>query len=398
MSLITPAEADGRIRGLRGLVGTTGLRLEEAAGMVLRQEVVADRDFPPFDRVMMDGLALRSSEVAGGAREFRPMGAAHAGSERAVLSGEPFSAIEVMTGAMLPVGADCVVPLEWYGTHGGVVRLNPDVDIRAGLFVHPRGSDRLRGDVLLRPGVRIGPLETAVAAACGCGVVEVSLPLRILVLATGDELASIDEVPVGGMIRQSNAVALAAALRLSGHAGIRTACVRDEASALGEAIASGLEGCDVIIITGGVSMGRRDLVPPVLRDLRARTVLHGVAQKPGKPMGVWQGRDGAVVFGLPGNPVSALVCLHRHVLPALRDWSGGLPTGGVERVVRGEFTRPRGLTFFLPVVADAGGHVRAAPVSNSGDFAGLAGTGGFVEVDETFAEGSAAPYFPWAGT
>jgi molybdopterin molybdotransferase len=396
-SLITPARADELIAGLRDPVGTRRLPLREAAGLVLRQDVVADRDFPPFDRVMMDGLAVRFPDVRAGAIGFRVVGSAPAGRGRAVLPDEPLAALEVMTGAMLPEGADCIIPCEWYSVDGQVATLSPGSEPRVGAFIHPQGSDRLRGDVLLHPGVRIGPLETAVAASCGCASIEVAEALRIAVLATGDELVAIDEVPTGGMIRQSNAVALEAALRLAGYGEVRTRCLPDEVSAIREAVAAGLAECDVVILTGGVSKGRRDLVPPVLADLGARTILHGIAQKPGKPMGVWQAPGGGVVFGLPGNPVSALVCLHRHVLPALFRWSGGRAPGVVRRLVRGNFDRPSGLTFFLPVACTDGGVGLSLPVANSGDLAGLAGTSGFVEIDETFAEGSAAPYFPWAG-
>jgi len=152
---------------------------------------------------------------------------------------------------------------------------------------------------------------------------------------------------------------------------------------------------DVAVLTGGVSKGRRDLVPEILEELGAEKILHGVAQRPGKPMAVWRMPDGPVVFGLPGNPVSALVCLHRYVIPALRHWNGEITGPTQRRKVVGSFARPEGLTLFLPVADGGDGTVRALPTANSGDFAGLIGSSGFLQVDERFATASPAPYFPW---
>jgi molybdopterin molybdotransferase len=241
----------------------------------------------------------------------------------------------------------------------------------------------------------MGPVEMSIAAACGCAELEVSAPLRLAVLGTGDELVAVGQTPREGQIRQTNVPALCAALRLSGQGCVETGSLPDDASALREGLFSALARHDVVVLTGGVSRGRRDLVPATLAELGATRVLHGVAQRPGKPMGVWRMEDGRVVFGLPGNPVSALVCLRRYVLPALFHWSGGAESPPARRVLRGSFARPRGLTLFLPVVEGPDGGLAPAPVANSGDFCGLAGSCGFAEVDESFAEGSAVPYFPW---
>jgi molybdopterin molybdotransferase len=392
----TPAQAGQRIFALRGAGPARRCPLGDAAGRVLRQEVVADGDFPPFDRVMMDGLAVRCGEVAGGRREFTVLGSVPAGRSRTALPDRPGAALEIMTGAVLPEGADCVLPCEWYGLEGANAVLHAEVAPRAGDFVHRRGSDHRAGDVLLRPGVKMGPVEVSIAAACGCAEVEVSAPLRVSVLGTGDELVAVGDVPGEGQIRQTNIAALAAALRLSGHGCVETAALPDDAPAMREGLASALARHDVVVLTGGVSKGRRDLVPAILAERGATPVLHGVAQRPGKPMGVWRMENGRVVFGLPGNPVSALVCLRRYVLPALFSWSGGAETHPVRRNLRGSFARPRGLTLFLPVVEGPDGGVVPAPVANSGDFCGLAGSCGFTEVDESFAEGAAVPYFPWS--
>ncbi|MFZ9964310.1 MAG: molybdopterin molybdotransferase MoeA [Terrimicrobiaceae bacterium] len=391
MKPLSPAEAEERIFSLRGKVAPKSCGLEDAAGKILRQDITADHDFPPFDRVMMDGLAVRSN----GGRRFLVQGVAAAGKPQIALPPAEDAAVEVMTGAVLPGGADAVLPCEWYELHDGVAVLQPGKEAQAGEFIHRKGSDHFAGDALLRSGVRLGPVEIGIAAACGCAEIQVAAPLRIAVLGTGDELVPVGEVPKAGQIRRSNTHALAAALQLSGHGPTAAGCLRDDPEDLRQGLATILSMNDLVILTGGVSKGRWDLVPEILVSLGATSILHGIAQRPGKPMGVWQMPGGQVVFGLPGNPVSALVCLHRYVLPALSHWSGESAPMRPRRILHGGFTKQPGLTLFLPVREMPDGTVAPAPVANSGDFVGLAGSDGFVEVDESFADGEAAPYFPW---
>ncbi len=396
--LVTPVLAEQRILSLRGVVPAKRCRLVDAAGKILREDIVADHDFPPFDRVMMDGLAVRSSDWGRGCQRFTILGVAPAGAPQANLPQAYGAALEVMTGAILPAGADSILPCEWYELHGSEAVVRPGTESKPGLFVHPRASDHSAGETLLGSGSRIGPVETGVAAACGFDAVHVAESFRITVLGTGNELVPIDRVPAAGQIRRTNTAALSAALRLAGHAPTETGCLRDEREELLCGLSSVLSQNDIVVVTGGVSKGRWDLVPQILDELGAATVLHGVSQKPGKPMGVWQVPGGPVVFGLPGNPVSALVCLHRYVIPSLSHWSGEKVSPPRRRILCGEFYQPPGLTLFLPVLETSCGTVAPAPVANSGDFTGLAGSSGFVEVDESFADGGPTPYFPWLVT
>jgi molybdopterin molybdotransferase len=300
-----------------------------------------------------------------------------------------------MTGAVLPERSDCVVPVEWYEVQNGRAVLNEAASPKPGVFIHRQGSDHRAGEVLVKPGVRIGPVETSVAAACGHARLRATRHARIALIGTGDELVPISEKPAHGKIRQTNVPALSASLKLAGYCDLETAHAPDEAVAMRGLLEGIFSRSDVVVLTGGVSKGRRDLVPEILADFGAQKILHGVAQRPGKPMAVWKMPDGPVVFGLPGNPVSALVCLHRYVIPALRHWSGEIGGPTQRRRMEGDFGRPEGLTLFLPVVDGADGTARALPTANSGDFAGLLGSSGFVEVDERFAGDSPAPYFPW---
>lgn len=391
-TLITPAGAEDLIMPLHEVFPAEELGLGEAAGRILREEIRADQDFPPFDRVMMDGIAVRFSDVLAGCREFEIGGAAPAGAMRQTLRA---GALEVMTGAVLPEGSDCVVPVEWYEVQNGRAVLKENASPKPGVFIHRQASDHCAGEVLVRPGARIGAVETSVAAACGHARLRATRQARIALIGTGDELVPVDEKPAPGKIRQTNVPTLAASLKLAGHCALESAHAPDEAVAMRELLEGIFSRSEVVVLTGGVSKGRRDLVPEILAELRGQMILHGVAQRPGKPMAVWKIPDGSVVFGLPGNPVSALVCLHRYAIPALRHWSGEIAGPAQRRRVAGEFHRPEELTLFLPVADGGDGTARALPTANSGDFAGLLGSSGFVEVDERFAADSPAPYFPW---
>lgn len=395
-TLLTPAEAEARIFSLREPFPAMRCPLDLAAGRVLRQAIAADDDFPPFDRVMMDGIAVRFSEIEAGARRFHIRGMAAAGDAATALPQKKECAIEVMTGAMLPVGTDCILPCEWFREENGIAEIADDIQPKPDVFIHKRGSDHRAGDTLVQAGVKLGPVEISIAAACGCAELEVSRHIRIAVIGTGDELVPIDAQPRHGQIRQTNIAALSAALLLAGHPALERGHLRDEPEVLSDALAEVFARNDVVVLTGGVSKGRRDHVPEVVAKLGGDCVLHGIAQRPGKPMAVWTVAGGPVVVGLPGNPVSALVCLHRYILPALNRWCGALVDQPSTRRVEGNVAVAQGLTLFLPVTDDRGGVVRPSPVANSGDFAGLAGSAGFVELDEKFATGATAPYFPWA--
>lgn len=395
-SLITPSRAEALILPLRKPFPAEPCDLGRAAGRILRQEIKADHDFPPFDRVTMDGAAVRAAEIRSGRRSFRIRGMAVAGKAGAVLPPEDGAAMEVMTGAILPQGADCILPCEWYHLEEGILTLSEEVSPQAGAFIHARASDHRSGEVLLPAGVRLGPVVISIAAACGCDRLMVSARPRVAVIGTGDELVPVGEKPGPGQIRRTNIAALSSALELAGYPPSETGCLRDDPQSLRMALEGILSRNDVVILTGGVSKGKRDHVPEIARQLGALPILHGITQRPGKPMAVWKMPEGPVIFGLPGNPVSALVCLHRYLIPALDRWSGALPVATPRIRLSGDFARPPGLTLFLPVVAESNGSAHPLPVANSGDFAGLIGSTGFMELDETFAEGGEAPYFPWA--
>ena len=201
--------------------------LDESAGRTLAEPVRADRDGPPYDRVMMDGYALRAGDA--NPLGFRLSGKSVAGSARAELGDEPGEAVEVMTGAILPTGADAVVPYEWTEREGSSVRLLEDLRIETDQFIHFQGSDYASGDVLAEAGARLGPVETAIAATCGCSAIRVSKSPEIAVLSTGDELVAVSETPEAHQLRQSNASAVGSSLALAGFPPAYSSHLSDEA-------------------------------------------------------------------------------------------------------------------------------------------------------------------------
>lgn len=300
------------------LLAAERCRLEDAAGRVLRGNVMADRAFPPFNRVMMDGYALRLSDWQAGNRSFDVAASALAGHPRTELSGEMGTCVEVMTGAECPIGADCIVPVEEViGNASNHITFFESAAPVAGRFIHCAGNDGAAGQILLAPGTMLGSREIGVAAACGAAWMEVSSLPKIAVVATGDELVTVDEIPAPHQIRQSNAHSLAAALKRGGYPPQHVGSLNDELSTTRPALEELLGAHDWLVLTGAVSVGSRDFVPSSLAKLGCRKIFHGVAHRPGKPGGLWIGPSGQVILALPGNPVSALTGLHTLAVPAL---------------------------------------------------------------------------------
>ena len=397
--MLTPAEADAAIAAALEPVAEEKLPLSACAGRVLRQVVRAERDAPPFDRVTMDGIALAS---AGGIRrQFRVAGLQPAGTPPLSLESAT-DCIEVMTGAVLPQGCDTVVPVERVSTSGGQATIEAGYEPRSWLHVHRRGADARVGDILLAAGTRLGAPELAIAASAGQARLPVSKLPRIAVVSTGDELVDPGLPLLAHQVRRSNAYGLAASLTLAGFPPATDLQLPDRKEVLEDSIGDALERHDVLVLSGGVSAGRFDHVPGVLEMLGVRKILHGIAQRPGRPMWFGVGVAGQAVFGLPGNPVSVLVCLTRYVIPALILRSGAQPAAVVLAVLARDFTLDAPLACFLPVELryDPDGRIMAEPrpTGGSGDFISLAGTDGFVELPRgpaRHAAGLVVPFHRW---
>jgi molybdopterin molybdotransferase len=373
--------------------------LREAAGRILRQDVLGERDNPPFDRVCMDGVAVAGSAVAAGVRSFHVQATQAAGAVPMTLA-QPGAAIEVMTGAVLPHGTDSVIPLEEYDLADGRLTLRPEATAEPWRNVQRRGCDSAPGVPMLRAGVRLGPAEVAVVASAGLARVRVTRWPRIAVVSTGDELVEPGLPIADHQVRRSNAYGVAAALRLHGHPEVLDEHLRDDEAVMRARLGALLESRDVLVLSGGVSKGKFDFVPAALKALRVEEVFYQVAQRPGRPMWFGTGPQGQLVFGLPGNPVSTLVCLVRYVLPALRGMMGQVARAP-ERICTASAIDGRKMTYFMPVALAGhaqGMHGVPRQPQGSGDFLALAGTDGFVELPprpEGYPAGFTADFYRW---
>ena len=375
--------------------------LDDCIGAVLREDVHAERDQPPFDRVTMDGIAIDYRAWEAGCRSFRIVGTQGAGAPALSIAG-PGECVEIMTGAMLPHGTDSVIPVERVTIEHGEAAVRSTAVVSRRQFIHPRGSDRTAGSRVLSRGQRIGPAEVAILAGAGRARVRTTKPPRVAVVSTGDELVEAGEPIQPYQIRSSNDRAIEAALVRRFGARVTRASLRDDPAEILESIARLHDRHDVVILTGGVSMGKYDFVPGVLERLGVELVFHRIEQRPGRPM--WFGISQAArpVFALPGNPVSTLVCLIRYVVPALWKAMGADPETEEWVQLAREVKFPADLAYFLPVTLRANVHgppqAEPRPTNTSGDYAALGGTDGFVELPRgaaVFPEGTSTRLFRW---
>jgi molybdopterin molybdotransferase len=397
---ITPRLAEEAINSRLTCLPIESLPLAQCVGGTLRENIYAERDQPPFDRVSMDGIAVDSESLRRGMRRFRIQATQGAGSPALKLV--PDEAIEVMTGAVLPSASDCVVPVEQYDVADGYALLKSNVVSTPYHNVHRRGSDGRQGALLLESGTLLRPPEIAVAASAGMARVRVSSQPALMVVSTGDELIEPGDPISDYQVRRSNAYAVAATLRRRGFARVGDDHLLDDEDMLEERLALHLTTHEVLILSGGVSMGKFDLVPKVLARLGVEEVFHNIAQRPGKPMWFGIGPQGQAVFGLPGNPVSTLVCLSRYVIPAIAEAMGTRRSAPERLALAAPVTFQHSLTYFLPVTLehDEWGRPWAhpRPPNGSGDFISLAGTDGFVELPpgpNTYAKGFVTSMFRW---
>ena len=362
--------------------------LSEALGRVLAEDVAMDHDVPPFHRATMDGFAVRAKDTAAAPAVLPVAGRILAGvpAPRALRPGEAFA---IMTGAALPAGADAVVAVEATEPATGSAGAETAVRIREaaseGQNISRRGEQVARGERVLSAGTVIHPGTVGVLAAAGRVRVVVAARPRVAIVATGDEVVPADRVPGPSQIRESNGYALAAQVARAGGAGSYAGPVKDERAALEAAVAAGLSA-DVLCLSGGVSLGDKDLVPSVLEACGVERLFHRWAVKPGGPL--WMGRRGeTLVFGLPGNPAATFVGFELLVVPALHSRLGlpFSPRATVRAVFDGTAKKPIPRRQFVPVrLVHQGTCARAVPVrwTGSGDPFGLAAADALAAVPE----------------
>jgi molybdopterin molybdotransferase len=363
----TVIEQVGKKRGPRAIASVS---LWDALGFVLAQEVRTDREYPPFDRSTRDGYAVRSKDVSASS-ELKCTGEIKAGDtvREALAAG---TCVQIMTGAAVPAGADAVVMIEHTQREGDLVRFERAA--HAGQNIVPRGSEAAAGQIILTAGMRLGYAELALAAQVGAVNLQCAKRPRVAILSTGDEVVLVEENPGPFQIRNSNSVSLAAQVRIAGGEPVVLGNAADQAEDLGEKIERGLKE-DALVLSGGVSMGKYDLVESVLKAMGAEFLFDAVAIRPGKPavFGMCQGKP---VFGLPGNPVSTMVTFELFVAPVIDLLSGAkarkLPL--VEARLAEAMNEKPGLAHFLPARIEWSGavaEVKALQWQGSGDIASL---------------------------
>ena len=368
--LVSVDDARSRVlAAVRGLAAE-GVDLGDALGRVLAEDVVADLVLPPFDSSAMDGFAI----AAGQAAELSVVGESQAGLpfDGALASGQ---AVRISTGAVVPRGGDAVVPIEQVRVEGDRIHV-PGVD--AGAHIRRAGEDVKPGDVVIRAGAELGPAEVGMLAALGRVEAHVARRPQVAVAVTGDELRQPGEPLEPGQIYDSNAVAIGALATRAGADAVRRTRVPDREEATVDALAEAADGVDVLCITGGVSVGPHDHVKGALAQIGFEQQIWGVSLKPGKPF--WFGvRGDQYAFGLPGNPVSAMVTFQLFARPLLRALQGADPdqarsTAVLDGPIRSNADRDQAVRCRLRM-ADDGWHAEPTGPQGSHVMSSMLGAG-----------------------
>ncbi len=390
--MISVEEATAIILAHAAVLKKKSVPLEDALGQTLAEAIEADRDFPPFDRATMDGIAISFEAFQSGTRSF-PIESVQAAGEPIGRLLNSTHCIEIMTGAPLPVGTDSIIPYEQLliTNRTAVIEVT---SVELGQNIHRQGNDAQQGEKLLTPGSIITPAEVALLASVGkTDVVIYELP-KAAIISTGNELVDIDQQPLPHQVRKSNSYALKAAWTALGGTSALFHLADDEHVILRE-LKNILENHDVLILSGGVSKGKFDFIPQSLEALGIQKIFHQVSQKPGKPL--WFGRSATkFVFALPGNPVSTFLCFHRYVKPWLMA-SCGRKAAPIKAILAEDFSFSAPLTYFLQVrLRNEEGKWMAYPLpgGGSGDFVNLREADGFLELPKGQKEFKAGSSYP----
>lgn len=379
MDLLTVQQAQQIILSHTVDLGIETVPFMQSLGRVLKEEIKADRDFPPFNRISMDGIAINATHFNQGQRAFKIEGIQAAGSPQLTLKNSA-NCLEAMTGAVLPNNTDTIVPYEQVVIENGVATVTSET-IKTFQNIHERGLDRTQGDVLISKNTRISAAEIGVLATVGKAMVKVARLPKVMVVSTGNELVEVNQVPDTHQIRRSNVFTVVSLLQNFQITADTTHIADDKETLLAE-IATLLAQYDVLIFSGAVSKGKFDFIPEVLETLGVQKLFHKVKQRPGKPF--WFGKKEAkVIFAFPGNPVSTFVSCVKYFFP----WylkSADLDFSQKDfAVLSQDYTFNPQLTYFLQVKIDIeNGVLVATPVTGkgSGDLANLLEADGFLEL------------------
>ena len=391
--MISVQEAKNIILNKTQDFGTEEIPFIQSVGRILKEDIVADRDFPPFNRVAMDGIAINFSYFKKGQRNFNIEGIQPAGSEQLTMQ-KSKNCIEVMTGAVLPNNCDTVIRYEDVIINNGVATISVDA-IKDKQNIHTKGSDKKAQEVLITKNTIISSAEIGVLATVGKSRVKVAKQPKVIIISTGDELVEVDKKPLAYQIRRSNVYTLVSLLNEL-NIPSETAHITDNKAILKEKINKYLQQYDVLLFSGAVSKGKFDFLPEILSELNVEKLFHKVAQRPGKPF--WMGQtDNCKVFAFPGNPVSTFVNCLVYFYPWFKK-SIGISSEEKTAILTEDVNFKPNLTYFLQVkIENINGQVFATPIkgNGSGDLASLTKADGFLELPKTtkneFKKGSVYP-------
>lgn len=392
-SLISVKEALDIVLSQTENFETEPINFEKSLGKILAEDIIADRDFPPFDRVSMDGIAITVAPFNQGIRNFKIEGIQPAGSAQIDLKNSNHC-IEVMTGAILPKNAEAVIPYELVKIKNGTASVICN-EIKYYQNIHKKGLDKKKNDLLIAKKTVISAAETGVLATVGKSKVEVFKTPKIMIISTGDELVEVNQIPADYQIRKSNVHTLVSLLE---RVKIKADSIHisDDKALLKEKIKSLLDQYDVLLFSGAVSKGKFDFLPEVLEELQVKKLFHKVRQRPGKPF--WFGKKGAkTIFAFPGNPVSTFVSCLKYFYPWFQKSMGMNFENKQFAVLAEDFNFKPDLTYFLQVkLENNNGTIYAIPIAGngSGDLANLVETDAFLELPnghESFNKGQVFP-------
>lgn len=321
--MISPQEAIELLKNITIPFRTEKMPLAKTLGMNIAEKIVADRDFPPFDRVMMDGIAVKDIT----APTWKIEGILFAGEPVKAIK-KTDGALEIMTGATAPRGTEAIIKIEDLSIEKKIATYIGKTPLEKGQHIHLQGADAPAGSVLVKKRTKIGPVEIAIAATVGKAHIEVESKPHVHIFSTGDEIVGLHETPADHQIRSSNVMMLKSVLLSKGFKA-NSSHLADSAEKIKASIDKALDSNDIILLSGGVSAGKKDLIPGVLAEAGFETVFHKISQKPGRPLLVATRPDGKVVFAFPGNPISTLTCFWVYFLPWV---SGEWPEYNVKEI------------------------------------------------------------------
>ena len=370
--------------------------LQHAHGKVLNEDIYADRDFPPFDRVAMDGIAIKFSSFESGQRIFSIERTIAAGMPKTTLEDES-KCVQIMTGAIMPEGVDTVIRYEDITIAHEVVTISEEA-IKPKQNIHFKGVDKKQGDVILSKGKLLGAPEMNIAAAVGKNKLEVLIPPKAMIITTGDELVGIHEKPEAHQIRRSGNYGVRALIE---NWGVETEMLHlsDDKKFMADALSVVIKNYQLVILTGGVSKGKFDYLPEVLEDLGVKKHFHKVKQRPGKPFWFGKAENGTTVFALPGNPVSSFMCAAVYIRHWLSE-SLNIQNRQSFAVLTEHVNFPKPFTYFMEcqTAFNNNGQLEAIPSrgNGSGDFANMVDADGFIVLPaqlDTFEKGPGLPFY-----